>query len=279
MSKSISLNRIEVEFCLVKQIGIGEVIMNKSYHASTIQRAIDVLNLFKEHTKLTFTEMQEMLDFNKSTLFRVLYTLEYNKYLTRDKHGRYELGLSIFVLGNQVSQTSKIKKAAGRYLTELCNQTRFTIHIGVLDGLEVIIMDKYYPPNSFSTISRIGRGVPAHCTGQGKVIMAYSPKEVVERIINYHGLKMYTPHTITTTNELFEELTKIRERGYAIDNSEHEKHTKCVAVPVLNKNNEIEAAISMTGLSLEMPDEEIIGRYAKMLLEVRDQIRADLGYS
>jgi IclR family KDG regulon transcriptional repressor len=253
--------------------------VKESYHSSTIQRAIDVLNLFKENTKMTFTEMQEKLGFNKSTLFRVLYTLEYNKYICRDKHGMYELGLNIFILGNQASQASKLRKVTAPYLQELCHETSFAIHIGIIDGLDIIIVSKYNPPSTINMVSRIGGSVPAHCTGQGKTLLAYSSGSLVERIVNHHGLKRYTANTITTLDGLFSELEQIRERGYTIDNSEHEEHIRCVAVPILNQNNEIEAAISMTGLSVYLPDQEAIEKYAKMLLGVRDEIVKELGYN
>ncbi len=251
--------------------------MKASYHSSTIQRAIDVLNLFKDNTKMTFTEMQERLGFNKSTLFRVLYTLEYNKYICRDKHGMYELGLNVFILGNQASQASKLKRITAPYLQELCHETGFAIHIGIIDGWDIIIVSKYNPPSTINMVSRIGGSVPAHCTGQGKTLLAYSPRSLVERIVNHHGLKRYTANTITTLDGLFSELEQIRERGYTIDNSEHEEHIRCVAVPILNQNNVIEAAISMTGLSVYLPDQEAIEKHANMLLGVRDEIAKELG--
>jgi IclR family acetate operon transcriptional repressor len=249
------------------------------YNASTIQRAIDVLNLFREHERLSFTEILDVLKYNKSTLFRVLYTLEQNKYLARDKHGRYELGMSMFVLGNQVSQANKLKKVASPYLKELAQKNNLTVHLGSLDGLEVVIIDKFDAPNNVKMVSRIGRTVPAHCTGQGKTLLAYSDRSLVEMIINKHGMTRYTPNTITTMDGLFQELRQIRERGYTIDNSEHEKHIRCVGVPVLNRDNQIEAAISMTGLIMEYPDEKTIVEKAQIIQGVRDEIVREVGYS
>lgn len=248
------------------------------YNASTIQRAIDVLNLFKERQKLSFTEIQELIRFNKSTLFRVLFTLEQNEYLSRDKHGQYELGIGIYILGNQASRANKLKKVAAPYLSELSQQNNLTVHLGILDRLDVIIIDKYDPLNNVQMTSRIGRAVPAHCTGQGKTLLAYSPKEVVERIINHHGMKRFTLNTITTLDGLFQELGQIRERGYTIDNSEHERHIRCVGVPILNKDGLIEAAISMTGLIMDYPDDETIAKKAKLIRDVRDKIRQAMGY-
>jgi DNA-binding IclR family transcriptional regulator len=249
------------------------------YNASTIQRAIDVLNLFREHERLSFTEILDILKYNKSTLFRVLYTLEQNKYLARDKHGRYELGMSMFILGNRVSQANKLKKVASPYLKELSQQNNLTVHLGILDGLEVVIIDKFDAPNNVKMVSRVGGIVPAHCTGQGKTLLAYSDRSLVEMIINKHGMTRYTPNTITTLDGLFQELQQIRERGYALDNSEHEKHIRCVGVPILNRDHQIEAAISMTGVIMEYPDDRTIAQKAQIIQGVRDEIAREMGYA
>lgn len=252
--------------------------MAEKYLSSTIQRAIDILNLFKSHPKLSFTQIQDLLGFNKSTLFRVLYTLEQNQYLSKDENGWYELGLNVFILGNRFSRASHIKKVASPYLKELSTQINLTVHLGILDGTEVVIIDKYDPPSNITMVSRIGATVPAHCTGQGKTLLAYSPPADVERVIAKHGLKQYTSYTITSKEAFFQELAKIRERGYAIDDSEHEKHIRCVAVPLLNERNEIEAALSVTGLIMDLNNDEAIRNFAHCLQQVRDNIARDLGF-
>ncbi|MGQ9780356.1 MAG: helix-turn-helix domain-containing protein [Bacillota bacterium] len=77
--------------------------MEHRYLLTTIQKAFDVLSLFREHEKLSFTDIQMNLGFSKATLFRILYTLEKNKYLTKDENGRYSLGVSVFILANRYS--------------------------------------------------------------------------------------------------------------------------------------------------------------------------------
>lgn len=249
-----------------------------NYNLSTIQRAVDVLNLFKKNETLSFSEIQEQLKFNKSTLFRVLHTLEQNKYLSRDEHGRYELGITVYILGNQASQANKLKTIAAPSLRHLSQQNNAIVHLGTLDGLEVVIIDKFDSPNSIKTVSKVGKVVPAHCTGQGKTLLAYSPREVVEQIIGHQGMTRFTANTITTLDSLFQELEKIRERGYAIDDSEHEKHIRCIGVPILNKQGQIEAAISMTSLIMDLPDEETIAKKAKIIQTTRDEILRNIEY-
>ena|SRR5690554_4188282 len=253
--------------------------MEKKYQSTTIQKALDILNLFKKNGKLSFTEIKDKLGYNKSTLFRVLYTLEHNKYLSKDKHGRYELGINIFILGNQLSGPNKLKKVAAPYLKTLSMETNLTVHLGILEGLNIIIIDKYNPPkSSINMVSRIGSSVPVHCTGQGKTLLAYSSKVMVEKIVNHHGLKRYTPHTITTFDDLLNELDIIRKRGYTIDDSEHEQNIRCIGVPIFNQEGEVEAALSITGLVMNLQDEEEIEKHVNILQETKDKIEEKLCY-
>lgn len=253
--------------------------MIDKYTVFTMQKGINILNLFKINQRLSFTDIQIQLNYNKSTLFRLLYTLEHNKYLFRDKHGRYELGLNIYILGNQISKISKLEKASDSYLKQLAEDTNLTVHLGILDGLNVVIIGKYNPPNSpINMVSRIGSSVPAHCTGQGKVLLSFSPKTKMEKIIRTHGLRRYTPNTIITENKLFEELQKIKERGYAIDHSEHEKHIQCIAYPILNESDELLAAVSITGLEMNFMENDVVERYINLLQNTRDKIRKKVNY-
>ena len=252
----------------------------EKYTVGTIQKGINVLNLFKTHSKLSFSDIKKILKYNKSTLFRILYSLEKNNYLSKDKNGRYELGLDIFILGNQISRIGKLKKASEVYLKELAEETNFASHIGIIEGLQVLIIGKYDPSNSsIKMVSRVGVPVPAHCTGQGKTLLAYSPRKIVEKIIKNYGLQRFTSNTIINVDKFFKELEKIRERGYAIDNSEHEKHIHCIALPILNEFNELEAAISITGLVMDFPNEEIVQKNIKALQETANKIREKMNYA
>ena len=222
--------------------------------------------------------MQQLLGFNKSTLFRVLSTLSSNKYLSKDEIGRYELGVNMFILGIRISREYQLKNVATPLMKELSEQLDLTAHLGILDGTRVVIIEKTDPHRNIRMVSRIGSTVPVHCTGQGKTLLAFSSRETIEKIINAQGLNRYTPNTVTTADGLFEELETIRKRGYAIDNSEHEKNIRCVAVPVLNEAEQIEAALSITGTIIDFPDEETMHSTAEILKEIRDKIRGKMGY-
>jgi IclR family KDG regulon transcriptional repressor len=209
----------------------------------------------------------------------VLSTLSSNKYLNKDETGRYELGVNMFILGIRISREHQLKNVATGFMKRLSEELDLTVHLGILDGTRAVIIGKTDPHRNIRMVSRIGSSVPVHCTGQGKTLLAYSSKETVENIIKAQGLERYTSHTITKVDGLFKELDAVRRRGYAIDDSEHEKNIRCVAVPILNEAQQIEAALSITGTIIDFPGEETIHETAQMLKDVRDKIRRKMGYS
>ncbi len=252
--------------------------MKQEYHSSTIQRALDILNLFKDQTSLSFVDMQKKLGFNKTTLYRVLSTLIDNRYLEKDESGRYGLGLNIFILGNRLSKGHHLIHVADPFMKELSQSLGLTAHLGILDGVEVIVIHKTEPDRLIKMVCQIGGSLPAHCTSQGKVFLAHSPKETVQRIIDRNGLRRYTPHTICTTEGLWKELEAVRNQGYAVDDAEHEKNIRCIAVPIFDETGKIEAAISAAGTVIDIPDEEAIRKIVDQLKEIRNRIRKEMGY-
>lgn len=258
----------------------GQGTTHKSkYISTTILKSLQILNLFRDQSRLSFTDIKSQLGLNKSTLFRILYTLEANNYLARDETGKYLLGLNIFVLGNSFSRESHLKRVATPYLQELCNRVSMTVLLGVLEDTTAVILQKIDPLNSIKMFARVGAVLPAHCTAQGKTLLAFSPQDRVEHIINTHGLQRFTPNTITAAAALYEELRTIRTRGYSVDDSEHEKHIKCVGVPILNEQGGIEAALSLTGLQVDFPDDQSLEFYLTMLRTTAANIRKDLGFA
>lgn len=253
--------------------------MKKKYQSSTIQRAVDILELFKKHDRLTFSEMQHCLGYHKSTLFRVLSTLESNKYIHKNNQGFYELGISIFILGHRISREHQLKTVAGKHMQILTDQINLTVHLGIIEGIDIVIIEKAEPLSRIKMVSRIGGTVPAHCTGQGKTLLAFSAPEIVAKIIDSQGLHRFTHHTICRADALHTELKKIRIQGYAIDNSEHEEHIRCVAAPIIGEDGNLIAALSITGTIMDIPDEKAIQKLLRALLETANAIRRELGHA
>ncbi len=253
--------------------------MKEAYHSSTIQRALDILNLFRQHPELSLNEIQNLLGTNKTTLYRVLSTLLDNKYLQKNGSGKYRLGINVFILGNRVSREDHLINVSTPLMREFTQSVGLTALLGILDGTDVIVIQKTEPNRLIQMVCHVGGSVPAHCTSQGKVLLAYSSKETLQKIIDGHGLERFTPQTICTPQGLLKELDAVHARGYAVDDAEHEKNIRCVAVPILNDSGKIEAALSSTGTIMDLPDEDAIRNIARMLKEAGEKIRFEMGYS
>jgi len=114
-------------------------------------------------------------------------------------------------------QGMELVKEAAPYLKELRGQSNETVHLAVLDEGKVLYLAKEEPSQSIRMVSRVGRHVPAHCTGLGKVLLAYLGEEEREKIIRGKGLASLTKNTITGEGKLGQEISKIREQGFAED--------------------------------------------------------------
>ena len=253
--------------------------MKKQYHSSTIQKALDILLLFSEKDTYSFSELQKRLELNKSTLFRVLANLIDNRFLRKTDQGEYELGMAMFTLGNRMHLEHQLQTVARPLMERLSEKLDLTVHLGILDGLDVVIIAKINPQRWMRMVSRIGSAVPAHCTGQGKTLLAFSPVELVHKIVNAKGMQRFTPSTITTVNDLEMDLAAIRRRGYTIDHSEHEKDIRCVGVPIFGEKGQMVAALSVTGLPTDFPDDASFEKTAHALFEAREQISQAMGYT
>ncbi len=252
--------------------------MKEEYRSKTIEKALNILDYFREHKKLSLTDIKEKTKYNKSTLFRILSTLENNHYLEKDENRRYKLGIKLFILGNKFSKENQIRNVLHPYMEDIMEETKLTVQLSILEGLNVIVFDKVDPSKKIKMYSKIGITVPAHCTALGKTLLAYSSKRKVKKIIEYNGMKKYSSNTIVNIDELFEELKKIRTRGYAVDNSEHERHIECIGIPLLDDKENARAAISLTGLSMDFEEQEIIKNYSRRLQNIAKKASKQLGF-
>jgi len=189
--------------------------------------------------------------------------------------GKYRLGLKLYELGNSVSLKKIMVDRARKYLEDLHWYLNETVHFATLKNGEVVYLDKIIADRNFVIISEVGKRLPAHCTGLGKAMLAFLPESDVKRIIKEKGLKKFTKNTITNKKDLFEELKKIRECGYAIDNEEIEDGLRCIAAPIFNGDGEVIAAVSSSGPSSRI-NETTYEEYSKHVIKTARLISEEL---
>ena len=160
---------------------------------------------------------------------------------------QYRLGLRLFEVGQIVAQGWEVRAVAAPYITKLLEQLLETVHLAVIDKLEVLYIDKRESGRSLRIVSQVGMRLPAHCTGVGKVLMAYLPPEQRAELINKKGLPRFTKNTLTDVKTLEDELTRVRMQGFAIDNEEIMDGLRCVAAPIRDQTGKVISAISLSG--------------------------------
>lgn len=260
-------------------IDMSKVIKQNTSTVQSVNRALKILMILKDNPNgLGVTELASELNIAKSTAHRLLQSLLLEKFVKVDEaRGKYQLGLGLMELGNEVMDSLDIRKIAKDHLKELVDKIDETAHLGIYDDGEVVYIDKIENSSLLRMYSQIGRRAPIHCTGIGKAMLAFLPNEEVEWIVSNKGLPSFTEHTIISTDYLTKEIKQIRSRGYSIDNQEHELGIRCVAAPILNVHGEVVAGISVAGPETRMTYEklDICAKEVKLRAQ---RISNELGY-
>lgn len=187
---------------------------------------------------------------NKSTVHRILSTLTDEGLLEQDPDsGRYRVGLAMFDLAAAVPTQRGLHEAVLSPMTDLRNITGETVHVAVLDGRQVVYVERLDSPNTLRLFAEIGRRNDAHCTSTGKVLLAFSVPERRHRLLKDWELQAHTDHTITSIPRLVAELDAIRKAGHAVNRHESEIGVTSIAAPIRDHSGVTVAAISTAGPS------------------------------
>lgn len=179
----------------------------------------------------------------KPTVHRLLATLVSIGVVERAGQ-RYQLGMHLFELGQAVAEKTDLREAALPFMEDLYEATHEIVHLAVLDGIEVLYLERIRGHRSMKLASKVGGRQPAHCTGLGKALLAFTP-EAAARVLA-GPLTRRTPYTITVHAVLVDELARIRAAGVAFDRDESAVGVHCAAAPVIVGGRAV-AAISVTG--------------------------------
>jgi DNA-binding IclR family transcriptional regulator len=254
---------------------------SNQYEIKVVEKAIRVLGLLADGKSRTLTEISQETDIHKSTIFRLLATLTKHKFLlANDRTHKYRLGLACLELTSAYQSGNQVVAASQSELLKLRDSTKETIHLAVLDGLEIVYLEKLESLHAIGLMrSRIGRRAPAHCTGVGKVLLSYEDPEDIEHQLNGQELERFNERTIVDLDLLFKELKLSRQRGYALDQGEHENEVRCVAAPIFDQSGNAIAAVSVSGPSHRMDPVDQNKTLINLSMETAQEISAKLGYA
>lgn len=218
-----------------------------SSDGSYLHRVAAVLGAFRaDDDEVGAAELARRTGLPKSTVHRIVLALVEEELLER-RGQEVRLGLRLFEIGQRVPRQRVLRDAALPYMSDLREATRQTIHLAVLEGTEVVYVEILRSPGP-DMPSRVGGRLPAHATGVGKAILAFSPPEVVREVLD-GGLPRVSERTITAPGLFVKELERIRRDGVAYDREESGHGIVCAASPVLGRDGEVLGALSASGWS------------------------------
>ncbi|MBE3580657.1 MAG: IclR family transcriptional regulator [Thermoanaerobacteraceae bacterium] len=211
------------------------------------------------------TELSERLGLYKSVVHRMLVTLESRGFVSQDPATKkYRLGIKVFELGMVVASQMDLRKVAKPVMEELAAKTGETVLLEVVDELQGLCIEKVESPQSMKCTSQVGKRVPLYAGAPTKVLMAYLPEEIIDKIIG-QGLERFTEQTVVDPDELLRQLAVIRQQGYCISWGEMDIGSVGIACPIWNHEKRVVAALSIVG-----PEIRIRERVEEFLSYCRD---------
>lgn len=220
----------------------------KSKPVGVLSKTFQIVELIRNAPKpLVLKDISEQSGINKSTALRILAHLESARYVTRNRRGEYALGNSSPHGGGAATLHEVLRRAARPQLWELWHYTQETVNLAVMDGAEVVYLDCLESSHDFRLVALIGMRAVAYRTALGKAMLAFLPPERRDPVLGALAFTPFTPNTIASVECFREELGRVREQGYAVDNEESHLGLRCLAAPILNGREEAVAAVSISG--------------------------------
>ncbi|WP_141433884.1 IclR family transcriptional regulator [Bacillus sp. 03113] len=213
------------------------------YEVATLKKGLLILNALQQEESMTLSELMKKFSLNKSTTFRLLYTLEQMGYIKKTDHS---YSVTTKIGGRTNPYNARLNWLSVPPLYQLSSEIGETVYIGVLNGTDVVTTQVIDGKHYVRTCSEVGERAPAHLNALGKVIMAFLEEHKCESLLKQLILIQKTENTFIDLHLLKEHLKVIRSQGYAVDDEETEIGLRCIAVPIIYEG-EVIAAVALSG--------------------------------
>lgn len=246
---------------------------------SAVDRAIQILKAFETNQdEYSLTELCKLLDLNKSTAHDILNTLCQHQFLLRHPETRrYRLGAALIRLGHLAHEQMDIRRISRPYMEKLMRQTSKSVLLGTFYNSGITIIDKVDPVGTLHVSAAIGQQIPLAAGSFGKVFLAWKPEAEIDHLLAQHPLTAYTPSSIVDPAAYKQELAKVRQQGYAIDDQEeYLLGVKAISVPLRNFRGVVAALtiVGFTSRSLGEPSQKTITVITQAAADISKQLGA-----
>jgi IclR family transcriptional regulator, KDG regulon repressor len=245
-----------------------------------VARAFAILDLIKREGPLTVREVAAQLVLPRSTVHELMHTLATLRAIAPadGTSGRFTLGLLLHELGSAYLSEVDVAREGQRVAETVAEACGETVHVAILDGVDVVYLAKVDSIHAVRMVSAVGRRLPAHCTGVGKALLSGLSDEEVARRFGGDGASIpaMTQNSITTVAALRYALAEVRRRGYAIDDCESNRDVRCVAAPVHDHSGTVVAAMSIS-VPISRTVEDWPGRLGELVRDGARELSRRLG--
>lgn len=249
------------------------------YIIPSVIRALRILESFSlQKSTYTNAELSRKLDLNRSSVTRLLYSLEKARFIKRDKKtAEYQLTHKAYQVGKVYIKQVDFHTVSMPIIKELSAKCGEACHLGFLDEMKVLYLDWVESTRPVSLASITGKKLPAYCTGIGKIFLAYMDEASLSSYFREIKLNRYTANTVTNPEILKKQLQQVRAQGYAIDNAEFEPDVISVSAPIRDETGDLVAGISVAGPDFRMTSEVLEQLIIPQIQQASNEISTRLG--
>lgn len=225
--------------------------MNTSLRTTTpaLDKIVLIIDYLSINGASSFSTIYQNLGLPKSSTSTLLSNLVTHGILRQNSDDKYTLALRLYEWGTKAVSNFDIKQVALPLLEKLRDETGLTCHLGIMDGNFPVYLLKVESPSAVIIKSWLGKRLSINSTALGKVFLAYMDQNQANKLIEQQmPLKKFTSNTIIDKDKLLESIQIVKQQGWACDNQEDAEGVICLAAPVLNFNNQIIAAVSISGI-------------------------------
>lgn len=249
----------------------------------TVERVASVLDALAQSGQgISLGALSTKVGLSKGTTHRILSSLLYFDFVRQDAENRdYALGFKLAELGSSLLEQMDVRKEAKPYLRDLSRRTNETSYLVILDGIEVIYVEKVEsedPSVILRATAKVGQRNPANSCAVGKTLLAQLPEKDLDALMEKMPLVQKTENTITDPQQLKEHLKLVAARDYAVDDEENERGIRCVAAPIRDESGRVVAAISISGPAVRVTRQRIQDSLKDEILKTSTEISRKIGF-
>ena len=252
--------------------------------SQSLERGLAILSAFgSDKSTIGVSELSRELSLSRSTTHRYIATLTSLGYLQQDAETkRYRLGPRVLDLGFAAINSMDIREISVPHLQALSDATGFTVNMAILDGPDVVYIERCRTSRSrqreIDLNLHVGSRLPAYCTAMGKALLAFVPAERLEEILDQTDLIARGPNTIVDRAALRTEMERVRIAGVAVNNEELAYGLRSIAAPIRSRSGEVVAALNLAVHRSMVSIDDLIERYGPTVKRTADVISGEIGH-